>query len=247
MRRFMSMLWFHLRLFSGNAFFVQLMVTSTLSVLALQLLALRGADGVATGGDIWLRSGMAGAWSVSTVAAGIIFFQRAQGTLVHLTFTPAPIGTAMLPVVGAASTFGLLAFPLAAGASALVGVTPRAHALLQLAAGIPLFWVACLSISCVVAGLFILTPNAFTYEGLLAVPLILLSGIFGSALIPTWARWLGWLLPTRSGVEVLLTPGFQIGSALTALALSALWLTVAGVAQSRALRRARVSGTLELI
>ena len=174
----LRMLWFHTRLFARNSFFSQLMFTSTLSILAMQLLAAHG-NGAPAGEPLWLRAGMVGTWSVSTVAAGMIGFQRFQGTLAHLVFTPGPASRTMLPLVGAAATFGLLAFPLAALVASLFGYTPSTRAWAVLLVGILTFWLACLSISMVVAAVFVLTPNAITYEGLLAVPLVLLSGVFG--------------------------------------------------------------------
>lgn len=245
MIRALSMSWFHVRLFARNTFFVQLLLSSTLSILALQVLALRGTPG-SDGHDIWLRAGMVGAWTVCTVAAGIISFQRFQGTLVHLVLSPSAPSMVLMPVIASASIFGLAAFPLAALGSLVAGVTPGFPDWKTLTVGVLVYWLACLSISSVVAALFVLTPNAFTYEGLLAVPLILLSGVFGALPLPGWLSWLTWLLPTTPAVAFLNGTATWAASLVT-LAVATAWFLVAHRALAIADRRARVDGTLALV
>jgi ABC-2 type transport system permease protein len=244
------MLWFHARLFGRNSYFFQLLVTSTLSVLALQLLAAHGT-GAPASEPIWLRSAIVGMWTVSTVAAGMIGFQRFQGTLVHLVMTPGSPARTLLPLVGSAATFGLLTFPLAAVGASIFGFVPQIVSWSALVLGAGALWCACLAISTLVAAVFVLTPNAITYEGLLAVPLVLLSGVFGIPdSLPAALDALRYALPTTPAVRILVEQpsGAQLAGLVAAcLGSTALWFVVSRVAMNGALARARVNGTLEVI
>ena len=158
----MRMVWFHLRQFARVGYFVGLLVSSTTSMFLLQLLAMRATTGPILSPDLqlWVRAALVGMWSVCTVSAGMIGFQRMQGTLVHVLFSPrSPIAT-LGPIVAAGSCFGILAFPLAAGLAVVfhqpVGVINGV--------GLPLYWLACLSVSVVVAATFVFTRNAIAYE-----------------------------------------------------------------------------------
>lgn len=245
-------LWvFHVARFSRNGYFVQLLLTSTLGLVALQALAAQapGARGAELG---WLRAGMVGTWTVCTVAAGMIGFQRFQGTLVHLVRSPLAPARVLLPVVGAASVFGLAALPLAAAGSWLLRQPVALGAVLPTAAAAVVFWLACLSVSAVVGTLFVLTPNAMVYEGLLAVPLVLVSGVFGTPTgLPSAAVALTYVLPTRSAVELLhaVVSGAPASASLVvgSVAVSAVWLAVAAWVAGVVTRRATTAGTVELV
>ena len=92
----MRMVWFHLRQFARVGYFVGLLVSSTTSMFLLQLLAMRAATRPILSPDpqLWVRAALVGMWSVCTVSAGMIGFQRMQGTLVHVLFSPrSPIVT----------------------------------------------------------------------------------------------------------------------------------------------------------
>jgi ABC-2 type transport system permease protein len=107
--RFARMLGFHLRLFAKNSYFGQLLITTTLSAVALQHLAALTSH-APPDGTVWLRAGIVGTWTVCSVAAGLIGYQRFQGTLVHLVLSPLPAGRVFLALVASASVFGLVAF-----------------------------------------------------------------------------------------------------------------------------------------
>jgi len=263
--RSFRMLWFQLRQFARNGYFVQLLITTTVGMVALQALAARvpsawtatGMADVVTGAGVgagfgWLRAGMLGAWTVCAVSSGMLGYQRYQGTLVHLVRSPLPPAQALMPILGAASVFGLLALPLAAAASWLLRqpVLMGRFAASLLAAVV--FWVACLAISALIGMLFVLTPNAMTYEGLLAVPLVLVSGVFGTpTFLPSWVVQLARILPTRSAVELLfqVSSGGVISGALLAQSLvgTGLWFGATVCAARVVSRRATQSGTLEVV
>lgn len=242
----LRMLAFHLGSFLRTSYFVQLLITSTVSILILQAIGAT-AFGTSTSA-LWLRAGMVGTWSVATVAAGLVGFQRFQGTLPHLLMTSRKPAATLAPLIASAASFGLLAFPLGWLVSVVLRLDPTVPTGASIL-GMLLFWVGCLAISCTVAGVFVLTPNAMTYEGLLVVPLILLSGVFGMpAGLPEWMRAVLYALPTTGAADliagtaqnVVLTTALVLGAAL-------IWTVAATLALRTALQRATVSGTLELV
>lgn len=245
--RGLRMLAFQMTLFARNTYFSQLLLTSTLSVLLLQYVASFGS-GAAVTEHAWLRAGMVGTWTMCAVSTGLIGFQRFQGTLVHQVSAPIGARSALLPVVGSAATFGLLAFPLAAGVAALLGLPlgpPRWSLLIAMAA----FWLASLSVSLVIAALFAHHPDALVYESLVAAPVILLSGVFGLpqqlAVLDAPLR----VLPLSSAVHAMsadaVSGAFWIDVALT-VAVSAIWFAAAALLASAAVRRAVEHATVDL-
>lgn len=251
MTRSARMLFFHLRVFSQNSYFLQLLLTSTLSVLVLQFIASLTSS-LSVDGTAWLRAGMVGTWSVSTVAAGLIGFQRFQGTLVHLVLSPLSVGKVLLPLVGSACSFGLLAFPIAALAALALRIPFQATNIATLIVGIACLWLSCLAISSVVSSLFVLTPNAITYEGLLLVPMILISGIFGiPASIEHWVTPISYIIPTSPAVHAILrntAPAQEYWPNICFSVLgSIVWFLAGHLLVRRATHRAINDGTLEVI
>jgi len=258
--RDVRMWWFHARQFARNSYFMQLLLTSTCGMVALQALAARnpeavGGTGFAAPGLGWLRAGMLGNWTMCGVAIGLLGYQRFQDTYVHLVRTPHQAIRTLFPVVGAASVFGLLALPLAA-ITALALRQPvtfgNRHMIGQLLAAGFLFWLACLAVSTALGMVFVLTPNAITYQPLIGIPLILVSGIFGTPeWIPDWIIAIATILPTRGAVALLVSVvhGDPVGwqSALAVIISSLLWLIIAGWLANRVANASTKSGTLEVI
>lgn len=225
------MFFFQLAMVLRTPYFVELLITSTLSIFALQWL------GDPTNPEVVLRAGLVGMWTMSTVSAGLIGFQRHLGTLVPLLMGPRAPGWPLAALVFSAATFGLLAFPLAAALGLIAG-TPFPHLDIP---GIAAYWLACCALCSVIAPLFVLTPNAATYEPLLGAPIVLASGIFGyAALTGTWSR----IFPTRWAVAMLQgEPSSLIG----AVAVSAAWLACGALLARLCLRKATVDATLEVL
>lgn len=235
------MMLFHLQRFIQVRYFLTLLVTTTLSMVVLQWLAGRAA-GTGPNPELWLRAGLVGMWSVCTVSAGIIGFQRFMGTLPFLLFSPRPAVMTLLPVVASGSVVGLGAFPLAALAAILLGQGVAVDSLPRLLLGIAAFWVACVSMCVVIAAAFVLSANAITYEPLIMIPVVLASGVFGY--VAPQVAWLGWAMPTSHAINYLSTG--EIKDLLLALVVSALWAGMGALAAHAALRRATVHGTLEV-
>jgi ABC-2 type transport system permease protein len=255
MMRQLRMTWFQIRQYISVPYFIQMMAFSTAGVTLLQVLAYH-----AWGGDprtMWMRAGIIGVWTTSTSAAGILGFERYKGTLVHLVSARINPLRALAAVVSAAATFGLAAIPLAWAIWSLatwstggLGVM-SVGGLLRGMFGIILLWVSCLSITFVVAALFVLTPNAIAYEELLLQPVLVLSGIlFTQQRPPAIVEWFEYLIPLAFPARVLLT-GVH-GTALVfdvvwALGVCAIWFAAAGFAGRSVLVRVRKTATLEVI
>jgi len=245
--RVLRMLAFQVGLFARNSYFLQLLLTSTLSVLLLQYVASLDT-GAPTSPHAWLRAGMVGTWTMCAVSTGLIGFQRFQGTLVHQVLSPLGARAALLPVVGSAATVGMLAFPLAGAVAALLGM-PVGPLRWSTLVGIAAFWLASLSVSLVIAALFAHHPDALVFESLVAAPVILLSGIFGLpgqlTLLDVPLR----VLPLRSAVHAVdsldASGPFWLDVGLT-VGVSALWLLAAGFLATAAVRRAVDHATVEL-
>lgn len=244
MTALIRMAWFHTRRLWGTAFFVQLLVLSVAQVVCLQ--ALSTYAGLAAAGG-WIRAALVGIWTVSTVAAGIIGFQRFSGTLVHLVRSPRPAWQALAPVVASVSTLGFCAIPLSLGLSALLrqpidGLTGRT------ALGLALFWAGSFVMATVVASVFVLSRYATTYEALIGIPLVLLSDVFGHPPSWEWFALAGGWLPTAWATRVLLDDGSAVLSHVAAgLVSTAAWGAAAVILSHRFLRRATQLGTLELV
>jgi len=245
------MWWFHTRQFARNGYFVQLLLTTTIGMVALQALAARtpGAIHSELG---WLRAGMIGTWTLCTVSAGMLGFQRFQGTLVHLMRSAHSPARVLMPVIGAASVFGLAALPIAAFFAWLFQLPVTITGLGPVVVAAVAFWLACLAISSVIGTLFVLTPNAMTYEGLIGTSLVLLSGVFGTpASFPQSVLLLTHILPTRSAVRLLFsaveTGTLSLSLLTETILVSAIWIAGGIFAARIVARRATVTGTLEMV
>jgi len=249
--RDIRMLVFHARLFRHNTYFFQLLLTTTIGMVAMQALVAR-APGAELSELGWLRAGMVGTWTLCAVAVGMLGYQNFQGTLVHLVRTPFAAARTLLPVVGAASVFGLAALPLAALVAWALGLPVALPHLGPFLLALLLFWLACLAVCSLVGIFFVLTPSAITYESLVSIPVVLLSGVFGTPpFIPAIVAASSYLLPTRLAVSILVQvttggglPWPAVGAVLL---LSLLWLAAAWWGTGVVSRRATITGKLELV
>lgn len=249
--RDLRMLLFHARLFRHNSYFFQLLLTSTLGMVAMQALAARLPG--ATLADLgWLRAGMFGTWTMCAVAVGMLGYQSFQGTLVHLYRTPVAAFRTLMPVVGAASVFGLAALPLAALFAWLLRMpVSLPHLGGLLVAGL-LFGLACLAVSALAGMAFVLNRNALAYEGLAATPLVLLSGVFGTPpFLPPLVLALARVLPTRAAVDLLTEVAaggtLSLAPIVEIIGVSAVWLAAACWLGGFVTRRAAASAKLGVI
>ena len=252
MRRQLRMTAFHIRQFVSVPYFVQVMAVTAAITALVQYLAVR-AWGAVTPAQGWTRAGVIGLWSTATCAAGIIGFERHKGTLVHLVMAPVGALRSLAAVVSAAASFGLASFPVAwltwAALDASIDFDPMGWARLgRIAVGALTLWCGALATSLVVAALFVLTPNAISYEGLLLVPAFLLSGVvFAASAIPSWLAVPSRLLPLTVPVDLLMGRSPGPAGWTGWLACTAAWTCLAGLMGRRALRLATRAGTLEAV
>ena len=108
--------------------------------------------------------------------------------------------------------------------------------------------VGCVVLSFVVAAVFVLTPNAISYEGLLLVPVVFLSGIvFPSGDPAAWLALVSGLIPLRLPVDLLLGEPIGAVDALVWCSVVLAWLVLSGFLAVRALRGTTRAGTPEVI
>lgn len=118
----------------------------------------------------------------------------------------------------------------------------------RLLGGAVMLLVGCVVLSFVVAPVFVLTPNAISYEGLLLVPVFILSGIvFTSVDPPAWLALVSGLIPLRLPVDLLLGEPIGAVDALVWCSVVLAWLVLSGFLAVRALRGTTRAGTPEVI
>ncbi|PID96812.1 MAG: hypothetical protein CSA84_03350 [Actinomycetales bacterium] len=242
----LRMVWFHTRRFWAVPFFVQLLLISTTQVVCLQALAHHAGSAAGTQG--WIRAALVGMWMVSTVSAGIVGFQRFQGTLVHLVRSPRPTWQSTGPVVAAVAALGLFCIPVALLLAIALGMPVAGSIDGRAVGGLILFWLATIVMASLIATLFVLSRYATTYEGLIGAPLVLLSDIFGHPADWSWFDMASAWLPTAWATKMIFDPelsmaGFTLGYATS----SVVWAVGVAILGRRALRRATRLGTLEVV
>lgn len=252
MIRQLRMTAFHLRQFVSIPYFIQLMVITTVTTTLIQYLGAE-AWGTLTPTQGWVRAGVIGCWTTTTTAAGIIGFERYKGTLPYLVLAPIGALRSLAAVVCSAASFGLAALPLAWATWALlswsVDFTLLSWSVLgQLIAGTLMLEIASISLALVIAALFILTPNAITYEELLLVPVMIGSGLLSTATtLPAWLEVTSTMLPLRLPFEMLMGATWSLAELALWIAVVLAWLGIAALAGRRALVKATQLGTLEVI
>ena len=251
---------FSLRQFLTVPYFIQLLISTVLGSVIIQALAVHAAAQSSEGHSVdptlaWTRAGIVGMWSVCIVSAGIINFERFRGTLVYLCSGSISPVRVLAAIVSSASIVGLAALPLSWAVWALVTLNPQVTDFSALwpryILGVPLLWVACLSVTFMIAVFFVATPNAIAYEELLLVPVFILSGVlFTTVEAPAWLDAAGVLIPLQAPVHLLLgrtaitTPADAFLPVAQTLFVSFIWALCAFLFARRALATARRRGTL---
>lgn len=243
---------FHLRQFASVPYFIQLMLLTTLAAACVQFVGYTAWGGVsATQG--WLRAGIIGMWTTTTSAAGIIGFERYKGTLVYLVMGTMRPQFSLAALVCSAATFGLASFAVAwamwaalSGSWSFTNFGDAATAL-SIIGGVLSLYIGSLAVSIVISALFVLTPNAIAYEGMLLVPVMIASGVLMTSQPATGLWRISALLPIATPVRLLYSGCVSVSGALVWIAITALWLGLGYILMGRALQLAYRSGTLELV
>lgn len=258
--RQLRLMGFSLRQFLTVPYFIQLLISTVLGSVILQALAVHAAAQSSAGHSVdptlaWTRAGIVGMWSVCIVSAGIINFERFRGTLVYLCSGSISPVRVLAAIVSSASIVGLAALPLSWVVWALVTLNPQVTDFSTLwpryVLGVPLLWLACLSVTFMIAVFFVATPNAIAYEELLLVPVFILSGVlFTTIEAPAWLDAAGVLIPLQAPVHLLLgrtaitTPADALLPVIQTLVVSLIWAVCAFLFARKALASARRRGTL---
>lgn len=258
--RQLRLMGFSLRQFLTVPYFIQLLISTVLGSVIIQALAVHAAAQSSAGQTVdptlaWTRAGIVGMWSVCIVSAGIINFERFRGTLVYLCSGSISPLRVLAAIVSSASIVGLAALPLAwltwALATLNLQVTDFSELWPRYVLGVPLLWVACLSVTFMIAVFFVATPNAIAYEELLLVPVFILSGVlFTMVEAPAWLDAAGVLIPLQAPVHLLLgrtaitTPADALLPLVQTLIVSFIWAACAFLFARKALASARRRGTL---
>lgn len=200
--RFIRLFWFHFREYLSDQYFVVLTITSTLSIFLVQY-TLAYANHELNNSGIWIQSAIFGMWSSCTTAAGSVGFERLKGTLPYLINNAYDERLSMIALLLPASTYGLIAFPLAWGLARILGVTTGFITVKFIV--ITLFlWIAMATMGILIASFFCLTPNAITYEVLIGTPIVLLSGLFGNpAFLKPLINIAQWVIPMTTPIAYL--------------------------------------------
>lgn len=243
MTRFFNITWFHLKVYAQNSYFINLMISSTLSLFFLEYIAQFALDGDFSQ-SIWVRASIFGLWASGTTAAGSIGFQRFQGTLLYLINNPYNEQLSLAAVIAPAASFGLLSFPLAMVVALILGIPIKIS--LELVVAIIALWLGALVLDLIIASVFVLTKNAIVYEDLLTLPLLFLSGLFPLlGLLDVIQPIVNWLLPIALPIQWLLgyktMTGASILQYITCLILS---LIISMRISNYLLKHARISGKL---
>ncbi|QTJ37483.1 multidrug ABC transporter permease [Dolosigranulum pigrum] len=242
MMRFLRLCWFHFKLYTKNSYFVWLPISSTISIFLLQYLGAY-ASGTLASSNIWLISGTFGMWASTTTAAGSIGFQRYMGTLQYIVNTRIDDRVSVAAAITPASTYGLLAYLVALVMSVILRVGIHGLTIGTVLAIISL-WLSALIMSLFIAAFFVFTPNAMTYEELIMIPILLLSGLFSLQLVqlPIFSVF-QWLLPLATPIKFLLTEAVEF-DILPWLSSLVLWSGLSWWLSSVLLKRANITGQI---
>lgn len=247
------MAWFHMRNLWSTSFFLETAVVSPLSFALLRLIAARWAAAP----SLWLDAAVCGLWSTTTLAVGLIGFQRYQGVLKYLTVSPLPLWRVFAPLVAAATLIGVIGLPISFAvivvAGLLSGHDPVPFGVqsigLQLI-GYLLAVVACCASAMLLSSIFVLSRSAIAFEPLVLIPVWMLCGIvMPIGLFPPFLRVVALLHPLTWAVWIGQQRSFDplcAWAAAGCLSLCGAYLAAAGKGLHVALRRACVEGTLDL-
>jgi ABC-2 type transport system permease protein len=197
---------------------------------------------------------LVGVWQLANLVAGeTLNKERHAATLEPLVAAPASTIIVLTAKVGTVSLVSLLGLLEAVAVAAAFGRPVTVHHPLVLLWGGVLTLVAATATSLVLVALYVASRSARTYQNSISYPVLVLGGaIVPVSVLPEWVQplsrliFLSW---ANDLVRASFSPGPAGGVVLASLALIALTLAGGGLGGwlvHRALRRARVDGSLAL-
>ena len=243
--RFLRLFWFQFKLYVSNQYFFWLTITSTVSIFILQYTIAYANHGL-NDPMVWIRSAVFGLWASCTTAAGSIGYQRFQGTLPYIINTRYDERGSLVALLLPASSYGLLAFPIAFGLAKVFSVS-IGKIDFKFILMVILLWVAAATMDILIAAFFTLTPNALVYEALINIPILLLAGLFGNEKFSLPLMNISqYFLPLTMPIKVLLYPNTSINILAYVVSLI-LWILLILIAVTRINDLARKKGSLKII
>lgn len=242
--KFFTMARFHLRVLLSTPFFVFTALSTPASFCILKLL---GSAGEAADGKLWTLVVMAGVWGATTTSAGIIGFQRFQGTLPYLVLSPLSPALALAPVILSAVLIGaVVGLPESLALCAILGATPSLG--VSQLVGCALIVSSCASLAPLIAVPFLYTRNASAFEPIVLVCAWLLSGGLAPVdsfppVLATIAR----LSPLTWAVEQATADALAAPTMVVCLLLCMACAFAGRALIAHAVRLSRATGTLGVI
>lgn len=197
---------------------------------------------------------LVGVWQLANFVAGETMNQeRYRGTLEHLVAAPASTTAVVLAKIAAVSGVSLVGLGEAAIVALLFGLTVTVHHPVLMLVAAALTLVAATATSLVLVGLYVSSRSARTYQNSVSYPILVLGGaVVPVTLLPDVVQPLSRLVFLSWAGDLLrssLAPEEPTGVAIGILALIVCSIGGGGLGAwlvARALRRARVDGSLAL-
>ncbi|OTA25568.1 hypothetical protein B9G54_07385 [Alloscardovia macacae] len=246
---------FQLKSLAHTSFFMMNAVLTPLCFLLMKAVAdaggaQSGGVSVAVAAPAWVDASMAGLWSSTTLAVGIIGYQRYVGTLQYLATSVVPPAQVFLPIVAAAAMLGCVGVPVSWVTESVLKARFVPVAGLQLF-GYCLAVLACVASAALLAGLFVLFSRATVYEPLILLPIWMLSGIVANTdSLPEVVRGIALFHPLTSAVRVAHASTLSVevvGFAALSILLTVLYMIIAQRMMHIILRKAIQEGSLNLL
>lgn len=242
--KLLKMILFQLKLYVKNSYFVSLVLIETSSMLLYEYLA--NFTNQSYSGKEWLIAGIMGMWASCTTSAGALGFQQWQGTLAHLLNSGLSSVKVLISVLSPAAIYGLISFPLA-GLEARILNIPVDYFDLQLLVGIILFWFASTVLSYFISLLFILSRNAFEYEELILLPILLLSGMLATpAYVIPFIKPIQLLSPLSFPIRIIYHHNFRWDFMISYLLIILLFIVISKLLTNIVIKRAFKEGRLNI-
>lgn len=246
MSTFFMLAAFHARQLLRVPFFLQTALLAPASFLIMRALGSLNTE-TALAQSAWLDATFAGIWATTTTAAGLIVYQRFQGTLEPQVLSIHRPGIVFGALTASAALIGVVGIPLALALQLMI--TQELALNIRSLIGILTALIACIGSASLLSSLFVVNPAAVAIEPLIIVPVWMLVGIVVPYIaLPGWLAPVALAHPLTSAVLAGHAESVEVAVRWAGLscAVSAAWFVLAGFGLRGALKRARVNGTLAI-
>ncbi|TCD53914.1 ABC transporter [Alloscardovia theropitheci] len=244
--------WFQLRSLAQTTFFIQNALLTPVCFALMKIVAYvaLGENVALFAHDMWIDAAIAGLWSSTVTATGIIGYQRYMGTLQYLAASVVSPSAVFFPIVASAALLGVLGIPAALATVAIFAFTSLSISVFNII-GYALAMLACVASAAFLAGFFVFFSKATAYEPLILIPVWMLCGIVTPiSNLPLPIQVVAFIHPLTSAVWVAHATTVNtgmIGMVFLSLGLSCVLLCVASYMLKRALHMAIKEGSLDIL